>query len=342
MFNVNLKCAETYPESNEITEAFAYFLQELPRRSFSQDQGVAQDYTTENEDNKKMWAASKAVHNIVLEVIRDRLAKTGGSRNDMLNRMVEAFKKEHGTSTTAEQAEKALGANLVELLFAGYNTLVNTVSSAIFELSRNPDSLKKVRDELDAVLGNKQVSADKLESLTYLTCVFKETLRLYPPAPAIARRLGKDETVGKFKIPKDAECMFSMAGLHKDPQNWEEPEKFMPERFLQPIKPGTFVPFSDGPRSCIGQHFARFEFLVIMSVLVRKFNFAPAPDYTFGMMFNGFGWMACDMKNMMAGSCVKMQVTKRPETGGGIPWQKVLLGIAVPVAVWSYVRQFLK
>merc|ERR1719359_1773825 len=142
MFNVNLKCVETYPNSNEITEAFAYFLQELPRRSFSQDQGVAQDYTTENEDNKKMWAASKAVHNIVLDVIRDRLAKTGSSRNDMLNRMVEAFKKEHGTSTTAEQAEKALGANLVELLFAGYNTLVNTVASAIFELSRNPDCLQ--------------------------------------------------------------------------------------------------------------------------------------------------------------------------------------------------------
>jgi len=152
---------------------------------------------------------------------------------------------------------------------------------------------------------------------------------------AIARRLGKDEQVGNFTLPKDAECMFSMAGIHNDPTNWEDPDKFKPERFLKPVKPGTFVPFSDGPRSCIGQHFARFEFLVLMSLLIRRFDFTPAPGYKFGMMFNGFGWMACDMVNMAGGSCVKMKVKKRPETGNGFPW-KTLFGIAVPVAAAAY------
>lgn len=160
---------------------------------------------------------------------------------------------------------------------------------------------------------------------------------MYPPAPAIARRLQKDEKLGNMTLPKDAECMFAMAGLHNDSANWENPDKFMPERFLKPIREGTFVPFSDGPRSCIGQSFARFEFLVSMSTLVRKFDFTPAPGYTFGMMFNGFGWMIADMGNIMGGSCVKMQVAKRGSTSKR-PWQAVLAGIGLPLAVIAYAQ----
>merc|ERR1712151_176636 len=173
------------------------------------------------------------------------------------------------------------------------------MGSALYLLSVNPDKLVKVRAELDRVLpGGKQVTAAEIESLKYLTNVFKETLRMYPPAPAIARRIQKDEKLGNIAIPKDAECMFSMAGLHNDPTTWKDPEKFQPERFEQKIKDGTFVPFSDGPRSCIGQHFARYEFIVLITELLRKFDFTPTPGFEFGMMFNGFGWMACDMKNM--------------------------------------------
>merc|ERR1712190_173516 len=337
MFNVNLKCVDSYPQNNPITNAFAYFLQELPRRSFDRDPAVAQDYKTENEDNKKMWAASKAVHDIVLEVVRDRMSGRGcTSRNDMLNQMVAAYKKEHGKDVTPEQVESALGANLVELLFAGYNTVVNTIASALYLLSTNPAKLQKVRQEMDAVLGGKKVTADNIEKLTYLHMVFKETLRIYPPAPAIARRIQKDEKLGQISIPKDAECMFSMAGLHNDPANWKDPEKFQPERFEHKIKDGTVVPFSGGPRSCIGQHFARYEFIVLVTELLRKFDFTPSPGYNFGMMFNGFGWMACDMTNMWGGSCLKMQVVAK-EKPGASPWVLVA-GIAAVAIGIAYLK----
>merc|ERR1719487_1774539 len=146
MFNVTLGCVEQWPASNPITEAFAYFLGELPRRSFSQDPKVAHDYKTDNEDNRKMWAASEAVHNVVLEVVKNRMAGKGASTNDMLNQMVSAYKAEHGKDVSPEQVEKALGANLVELLFAGYNTVVNTISSALYVLSeeKNAHILQKV------------------------------------------------------------------------------------------------------------------------------------------------------------------------------------------------------
>jgi len=340
MFNVNLKCVESYPASNAITDAFGYFLQELPRRSFSQDDGEAQDYTTPNEANKKMWKASKAVHDVILEVVRDRLGGQNASRNDMLNQMVSAFKKEHGKDVSPEQVEAALGANLVELLFAGYNTVVNTIASAFWLLAANPQALKKVREELDSVLGSKGVNANNVDQLKYLTCVFKETLRLYPPAPAIARRLQKDEKLGNITIPKDAECMFAMSGLHYDATNWKDPEKFMPERFLSPIKDGTFVPFSDGPRSCIGQHFAKYEFLVTVSCLLQKFDFEPAKGYKFGMMFNGFGWMACDMDNMMAGSQVNMKVVCKQKPGCSTTMLAVVGLQVAAVAYAVYKKRF--
>lgn len=338
MFNVNLKCVESYPDTNPITDAFAYFLQELPRRSFHQDQGVAQDYKADNEDNQKMWKASKSVHDVVLEVVRQRLAGQGMSPNDMLNQMVNAYKKEHGKDVTAEQVEQALGANLVELLFAGYNTVVNTIATALYLLAANPRCMEKVRAELDQVIGRGAIGAKDVDALKYLTCVFKETLRLYPPAPAIARRLQKDEKIGNVTVPKDAECMFAMAGLHNDPLNWENPTEFKPERFEgKPIKDGTFLPFSDGPRSCIGQSFARFEFLVTMSLLVRKFDFAPAKGYNFGMVFNGFGWMIADMNNPWGGSCVNMTITKR-STSSTRPWQAIALGIGLPLAAIAFAQ----
>lgn len=215
---------------------------------------------------------------------------------------------------------------------------MNTISSAVYLLSVNPHVLAKVREELDTVLGGRQIStAEDAESLKYLTCVFKETLRMYPPAPAIARRIQKDEKLGNIRIPKDAECMFSMAGLHNDPANWKDPETFIPERFQAKIKDGTFVPFSDGPRSCIGQHFARYEFLVLMTALVRKFDFTPDPTYKFGMVFNGFGWMASDMSNMWGGSQVRMTVTVKEKNKSGISPALLVIGsAAVAIGIKPY------
>merc|ERR1711990_1225455 len=106
-----------------------------------------------------MWAASKAVHDVILDVVQDRMAAKGSSRNDMLQQMLLAFKREHGKDVSPLQVEQALGANLVELLFAGYNTVVNTISSALHCLHELPACLTKLRGALDRVLGSRPISA---------------------------------------------------------------------------------------------------------------------------------------------------------------------------------------
>jgi len=308
MFNIDLQCIESYPEANKIEGTFKWFLTELVRRSFDQDPAVAQDYETDNEDNRKMKAASKVVHDVVLDVVRDRMKHGKSGRKDMLQCMLDAYFKEHGTEVAPEMVESQIGANLVELLFAGYNTVVNIMSSAIYLLTSNPEKMAVVRGECERILGNRAITSDDLDDLPYCDCVFQETLRMYPPAPAVARKITKAMEFNGIKIPEGAECMFAMHGIHSDANNWKDPEKFMPERFMEPIKDGSFIPFSEGPRSCMGKYFARMEFLVCITTLTRKFNFEMPQNYNFGMTFNGFGWQASDMNDPMGGRCVRVKI----------------------------------
>jgi cytochrome P450 len=309
MFNVDLHCIEDYPNENKIESTFKWFLTELVRRSFDQDPAVAQDYEADNEDNRKMRAASKVVHDVVLEVVRDRMSKGPKSkRNDMLQNMLEAYWKEFGREVAPEVVESKIGANLVELLFAGYNTVVNIMSSAIYLLTKHPAEMEKVREECYRVLGNRAITADDLDDLPYCDAVFNETLRLYPPAPAVARKITKEMDLGGVIIPEGAECMFAMHGIHNDPSNWKNHDKFMPERMLKTPVAGTFIPFSEGPRSCMGKYFARMEFLVAITTLTRKFHFEMPKNYNFGMTFNGFGWQVSDMNNPMGGRCAMVKL----------------------------------
>ena len=129
------------------------------------------------------------------------------------------------SSFKAEDAEKALGANLVELLvaellFAGCNTVVNTIFTAIYLLHENPRCLVKLRGEYDKELGARPITAQGMDKLKYSDMVFKETLRLHPPASAIARKIQKDVKLGNMEIPEGVEAMFCMMGLHTDPAYW--------------------------------------------------------------------------------------------------------------------------
>jgi len=311
MYNVNPGCVEAFPAENEISKAFNFFLGELPRRSFDPDPAVAQDYTTDNEANRAMWAASGVVHKAMTAVVRDRLAGKNNQRQDMLKEMLNSYKQEFGAEASPAMVESALGANMIELLFAGYNTVVNSIAIALREITVNDRVRVEVLREVDQVLRGGTITAEHLDKLPYLDKVFKEVLRLYPPAPVLARRLEKDQQLGKFLVPKDAEVMMAVWKLQRDPQYWKDPEEFRPERWSVAPVPGSFVPFSDGARGCMGRHFARIEFLVAMATLLQRSTFAPDPEYAFGMVFNGFGWQASDLRVPYSRS-LKLRVQARP------------------------------
>ncbi|XP_071498890.1 cytochrome P450 4C1-like [Diadema antillarum] len=164
-------------------------------------------------------------------------------------------------------------------MFAGHDTTAAAISWALLFIGLHPDVQERLHDEMDRVFGdaNRPVTTDDLAELSYLTCVVKETLRLFPSVPAIQRKLEDDIVLDGKVVPKEATIMISIVNLHRDPEQFPEPETFNPDRFLLEAKarrhPYAYIPFSAGPRNCIGQKFAMMEAKVVLSNLLRRFSF---------------------------------------------------------------------
>jgi len=130
---------------------------------------------------------------------------------------------------------------------------------------------------------NRPISHNDLSKMVYLECAIKESLRLYPPVPYIAREAKEDVVIGGHRILKGCCTLISIYKVHRDERYYPEPEEYKPERFLphnsENRHPYAFIPFSAGRRNCIGQRFAMLELKVILANILR--NFSIECDQTF-------------------------------------------------------------
>eukprot|EP01126_Amoeba_proteus_P042740 TRINITY_DN4657_c0_g1_i7.p1 TRINITY_DN4657_c0_g1~~TRINITY_DN4657_c0_g1_i7.p1 ORF type:complete len:177 (-),score=33.54 TRINITY_DN4657_c0_g1_i7:186-716(-) len=140
-----------------------------------------------------------------------------------------------------------------------------------------------VINEVDNVLGKSSVPTHSmLSELTYLGYFFKESMRVYPPASATGpfRLLTEPEQIGKYFLPKGTMVSVAVYPVHKNPKVWNNPEVFdmyrwTPEETAKRHK-ASFIPFTIGPRDCIGQPLVYLEAKIILSVLLKAFTFTPA------------------------------------------------------------------
>ncbi|NXG80909.1 CP4V2 protein, partial [Baryphthengus martii] len=162
-------------------------------------------------------------------------------------------------------------------MFEGHDTTAAGMNWALYLLGHNPEAQKKVHRELDEVFGHTErpITMDDLRKLHYLECVVKEALRLFPSVPMFARALREDCYIRGYKIPKGTNVMVVTYALHRDPNIFPDPEEFRPERFFpencKGRHPYAYVPFSAGPRNCIGQRFAQMEEKVLLAYILRRF-----------------------------------------------------------------------
>ncbi|XP_076444452.1 cytochrome P450 4F12-like [Babylonia areolata] len=170
-------------------------------------------------------------------------------------------------------------------MFEGHDTTASAVSWTLHSLSEHPDIQNKVQQEVDRVLQGRDsddIEWDDLSQLEYLTMVIKEGMRLHCPVPGVARHLTEPLTVEGVTLPVDTVCSISIQNLHHNPTVWPDPYVFNPDRFHPENAKGrdsyAFVPFSAGPRNCIGQHFAMNEQKVVLARLLRRFTFSPDPS----------------------------------------------------------------
>lgn len=160
--------------------------------------------------------------------------------------------------------------------FAGHDTTTNTICFTLFTISKYPEVQMKLNEEIRQVIGDGEVTFKVINELKYLDLVIKETMRLYPPVPIIARRLHEEVDFGDFIAPANANYNLFFYTLFKNPEVFENPEEFIPERFLDSkLSPYAFTPFSAGQRNCIGQKFALLNVKNNIINILRKFEVIP-------------------------------------------------------------------
>nr|CAD7203223.1 unnamed protein product [Timema douglasi] len=163
-------------------------------------------------------------------------------------------------------------------MFEGHDTTTAAVCWSLFLLGLNPLIQDRVQTELDDLFqgSTRSVTMKDLQEMKYLEQVIKESLRLYPSVPFIARKIDQDVQLGEYTIPAGCTLYIPIYHVHRNPDYFPHPEEFNPDHFeaekVQTRHPYAYIPFSAGPRNCIGQKFALLEEKTLLASILRQFD----------------------------------------------------------------------
>jgi cytochrome P450/NADPH-cytochrome P450 reductase len=174
---------------------------------------------------------------------------------------------------------------IVTFLIAGHETTSGLLSFTIYHLLKFPEVQALARGEVDSVLGSARPSFEKLHRLTYLDQILRESLRLWPTAPAFAVQPRTDTVIGNaFAVDAGQPILVLTPILHRDPKVWSpDPERFDPSRFaadaLKDRPDSAWKPFGNGQRACIGRQFAMQEATLVLAMILQRFELFDHTDY---------------------------------------------------------------
>ncbi|KAK5861912.1 hypothetical protein PBY51_017350 [Eleginops maclovinus] len=182
-------------------------------------------------------------------------------------------------------SDEDIRAEVDTFMFEGHDTTASAMSFILYSLACHPEYQQRCRDEVIQALDGKDTMAwEDLSNIPYTTMFIKESLRLYPPVPVISRITTKPITFFDGRtLPEGTLIGTTVIGLHRNATVWENPEVFDPLRFLpenvSKRPPHAFVPFSAGPRNCIGQNFAMNELKVATALTLKRYQLIEDPTH---------------------------------------------------------------
>jgi cytochrome P450 len=220
-------------------------------------------------------AALALIRRTVLQTILSRRFYDPGT-DDLLASLLRS-QREHGDS------DQHVMDQAVTILLAGHETTAKALSWAIALLDRNPAALAHLLTELNDYLDDRRPTANDLRSLRYTRAIIDEALRLYPPIWMLTRTALEDDEIAGYAIPAGALVAISPYLIHRNPDLWENPDQFLPDRFLADegvTQAHRFLPFGDGPRHCVGKFFAMLEMPLVLATLYPQFALTSLRDFT--------------------------------------------------------------
>ncbi|KAI8981092.1 cytochrome P450 [Pilobolus umbonatus] len=228
------------------------------------------------EANRRFDRSVHLMRDIVDNVIRQRKSDGQDANNDLLGYMLNA-RDQHDLGLSDENIRD----QVVTFLIAGHDTTANTLAWTLYHLARNPEIERKLLQEIadNHICADEIPTHEQISNLKYMHQVLKETLRLHPPVRVLGKYCKKDCIVpGGYKVKAGDSLLVHVHCLHRNEKEFPDPEKFDPDRWTseeeQKRSRFSWLPFSTGPRGCIGMVFALQEAKTVLSMLLYRFKFS--------------------------------------------------------------------
>jgi cytochrome P450 len=212
------------------------------------------------------------------KVVAARDANTA-LRRDLVDHLMAARDPDTGRAMTSAE----IVMNLLSFINAGHETTTVALTWTLWLIARNEALQQRLFDEVRMVAGDEPIAAGHVEQLECCRRAIHESMRLYPPVPALVRRIKVDTRLGEHDLKASTQIVVPIFALHRHVRLWENPntfdlDRFAPERAKERAR-CAYIPFSAGPRVCIGASFAMIEAVVIVATLVRAFRFQTVPNF---------------------------------------------------------------
>ena len=226
--------------------------------------------------NREFHSVMQFLDGLMYGLLAER-RHSGWRHDDLLNLLLQARDEETGEGLSdPELRDEAL-----TIFAAGHETTANALAWTWYLLATHPEARTRFHEEIDRVLRGRTPNADDLPQLPYTRALFDESLRLYPPVPAVQRKAATRMTVGGLSLPEGAFVLVGTYNLHRHPYFWPNSEQFQPERWLNGERPSSryaYMPFGAGPRTCVGLHFASVEGPLLLALIGRHYDLKLAQD----------------------------------------------------------------
>ena len=201
------------------------------------------------------------------------------SKPDLLNLMRAA----HDPETGRTMSDDEIVANLLTFITAGHETTAVALTWALWLLAKDQVTQQRVFDEVKSVAADQPIDAASVEGLAFCRQVIQEAMRLFPPAPGIARISKAAVKIGNMQFSAGARIHIPVFAVHRNVGLWDNPDAFDPDRFAPELVKArrrfAFLPFGGGPRVCIGGGFAMLEAAAILATIIRAFRFDPVAGH---------------------------------------------------------------
>jgi cytochrome P450 len=235
-----------------------------------------------NWEIKRLIAASARFFSPLIE----ERCQSVEEHDDVLSMLIQA----QAADTTGLLTNQQIRNEVMNLFAAGYEVTAYTLAFTLYLISQHPDVETRLFEEIDRVVGQKGIAIPDLEQMPYLEMVLKESMRLLPVTTVLSRQATENVMLDGYTVPKNSAVLFAPWTLHRCPEYFPKPLCFDPERFhpdrKDKIPKFAYLPFSAGPRICIGNAFAMMQMRINLATILQNYRLTVAPEYQFEPIYS--------------------------------------------------------